>query len=462
LVGAEAQKQEGLMLISNAKVVTWGDPRQILEDYAVFIDDGLVADLGPSNELKERYPQAEQLDAGSQYLLPGNICAHTHFYGAFARGMAIPGRPPEDFPAILRRLWWPLDKSLTEQDVRYSALVSLVDAVKHGTTSLIDHHVSPNVIDGSLDILTEAVEQSGLRAVLCYEVTDRDGIQKAEAGIAENVRFIGRCHQGEVAKGRVAGAFGLHASLTLSDHTLDNARQASGDAQFHIHVAEHQADEYDSLSKSGLRVVDRLAQHGILDTAAIIAHGVHIDAAEVNILARQNAWLSHQPRSNMNNGVGVAQVESMLRAGVRVCLGNDGFSNTMWMEWKTAYLLHKAWHRDPRRMGAETIIELAVKNNAKLAGGFFPTAPLGVIAIGAHADIILVDYHPTTPLTAGNIAWHILFGFHESMVTTTIVGGQILMKDRVLITLDEEQITARSRELAVEVWKRYESLAPEV
>jgi putative selenium metabolism protein SsnA len=450
------------MLISNANVITWGKTNQILEDHGVVLKDGHISDLGPSAELIKRHPQIEQVDAAGQFLMPGNICAHTHFYGAFARGMAIPGKPPEDFPAILRRLWWPLDKSLTEEDVHSSAQVSLVDAVKHGTTTLIDHHASPNAIDGSLDTLSDAVEQAGLRAVLCYEVTDRDGIEKANAGIAENARFIERCRQGQVAKGRIAGAFGLHASLTLSDHTLSNAREASADAPFHIHVAEHEADEYDSISKSGLRVVDRLHQHGILDTPAIVAHGVHIDAAEMNVLAEQGTWLSHQPRSNMNNGVGVAQIESMMRAGVHVCLGNDGFSNTMWTEWKTAYLLHKVWHRDPRRMGGQAIVEIAVQNNARLAGSFFPQAALGEVTKGAHADLILVDYHPTTPLTAGNLPWHILFGFHESMVTATIVGGQFLMKDRELLTLDEEQITARSRELAEEVWKRYETHVPEV
>jgi cytosine/adenosine deaminase-related metal-dependent hydrolase len=157
----------------------------------------------------------------------------------------------------------------------------------------------------------------------------------------------------------------------------------------------------------------------------------------------------------MNNGVGVAPVENMLAAGVRVGLGNDGFSNGMWEEWKTAYLLQKVWHRDPRRMPGEQVVKLAVYNNASLVGRFFPEAPIGVLAPGAHADLILVDYHPTTPLDAGNLPWHILFGFHESMVTTTIVAGKVLMRDRELVTLDEEAITARSRELAAQVWTQY-------
>lgn len=448
------------MLITNAKLITWrGD--DILEGHAVLIKEGLIAAVGPSAELKREHPDEEELDAGGKFCMPGNICAHTHFYGAFARGMAIPGRAPKDFPEILEKLWWPLDKSLDEGDVRSSALVCLVDAIKHGTTTLIDHHASPNAIGGSLDVIAEAVELSGLRAVLCYEVTDRDGEAKASAGIDENLRFIQRIAGGGVAGGKVRGTFGLHASLTLSDKTLDACRSAApDDTGFHIHVAEHEADEYDSLAKSGRRVVDRLSERGILGERTIVAHAVHVDAREIEILADSGTWVTHQPRSNMNNGVGVAGVESMLRAGVRVGLGNDGFSNAMWSEWKTAYLLHKVWHRDPRRMPGEVIVQLAVENNAGLAKMFFPDAPPGLIETGAAADLILVDYHPTTPLSIGNLPWHILFGFHESMVKTTIVGGDVLMRDGELLTLDEAEITAEARRRVPGVWERYKGFVP--
>lgn len=448
------------MLITNARVVTWTGA-EILEDHALLIQDGKIAGIGLSNELKEQHPDQELLDAGGQFCMPGNICAHTHFYGAFARGMGIPGRAPKDFPQILEKLWWPLDKALHEEDVRYSALVCLVDAIKHGTTTLIDHHASPNAIAGSLDVIAEAVDLSGLRAVLCYEVTDRDGKDKAHAGIEENLRFMERSADGRVAGGRVRGTFGLHASLTLSDETLRACRDAAPEGTgFHIHVAEHEADEYDSLAKAGSRVVDRLLDHGILGGRTIVAHAIHVDAREVQILSETDTWVTHQPRSNMNNGVGAAAVESMLRAGIPVCLGNDGFSNAMWEEWKTAYLLHKVWHRDPRRMPGDTVVELAVENNAGLAAVFFPEVPPGKIEVGAAADLILVDYHPTTPLTIGNLPWHIQFGFHESMVTTTIAAGEILMHDGELLTLDEEEITERSRALVPEVWERYRTFVP--
>lgn len=157
----------------------------------------------------------------------------------------------------------------------------------------------------------------------------------------------------------------------------------------------------------------------------------------------------------MNNGVGLPAVEGMLRAGIRVCLGNDGFSNAMWEEWKAAYLAHKLFHLDPRRLSGATVVEMAVKNNASLVQIQFNSAPIGVIQRGAEADLIFVDYHPITPLTAGNLPWHIIFGFNESMITTTIAAGKVLMKDRELLTLDEEKIANQARKLAGQVWNRY-------
>jgi putative selenium metabolism protein SsnA len=442
-------------LITNGRLVTWGTPNEIIENGALLLADGRIAAIGDTAQLSGDYPDASRLDARGQLVLPGNICAHTHFYGAFARGLAIPGAPMKDFPDILARLWWRLDRALLDVDVQYSALVCLVDAIKHGTTTLIDHHASPLAIDSSLDHIADAVTQAGVRAVLCYEVTDRHGRKEAQAGIDENIRFLNSLSQRDTSLLR--GTFGLHASLSLSDETLADCVTAVGDLDtgFHIHVAEHEADQYDSLHKYGKRVVQRLADAGILGPQSIVAHAVHVDAAEMNLLRASGTWVTHQPRSNMNNAVGAADVEGMLRLGIPVCLGNDGFSNNMWAEWKTAYLLHKAAHRDPRRANGMDIVQMAIYNNAALAHRFWPELPLGVLAEGAAADVIFVDYQATTPLTAGNLPWHILFGFESSMVTTTIAAGKVLMRDRQLLTLDEAAITARSRELATAVWRRF-------
>lgn len=448
------------LLITHARLVTWEDPNRLIEDGALLIEGDTIRAVGSTRDLMAQYPDAEQIDAGGQFAMPGGICAHTHFYGAYARGMAIPGPAPKDFPEILARLWWPLDKALDAESIRFSALVCLVDAIRHGTTALIDHHASPNHIDGSLDVIADAVEEAGLRAVLCYEVTDRDGPEKAQAGIAENARFL----KAAADRPLVAATFGLHASLTLSDETLEEcAAAAEGlDTGFHIHLAEHEVDEEDSLRKSGERVTHRLARLGILGPKTITAHAVHVDAMERALLKESGTWVTHQPRSNMNNGVGAAALDTMLAEGMPVALGNDGFSNNMWAEWKAAYLLHKVANRDPRRAQADAIACMATQHNARLAEVFFPGQTVGQLVPGAVADVILVDYHPFTPVTAGNMPWHVVFGFEASMVTTTIVAGRVLMRDRSLLTLDEAAIAAAARDYAPQVWERYEHFARQV
>jgi putative selenium metabolism protein SsnA len=444
-----------MLLITNAHLVTWEKPNRILADHAVAIDGARITALGEQNELLARFPEAERVDAGGQLVMSGNICAHTHFYGAFSRGLALPGAAPQNFVEILHKLWWRLDRALDAEGIYYSALVCLLDAIRHGTTTLIDHHASPNAIDGSLDIIARAVDESGLRAALCYEVTDRNGQSGAQAGIHENLRFIERVRREKPAGGRILAHFGLHAGLTLSEETLAACRTAAPqDAGFHLHLAEGAADQDDSLQKTGLRLVDRLDHHGILGARTIAAHGVHLDAVEITHLAQTGTWLLHQPRSNMNNAVGTAPVEAMQRAGVKVCLGNDGFSNAMWEEWKAAYLVQKMEHGDPRRMPGDVVAEMAIYQNAALASQVFGE-PLGVIAPGALADLIFVDYHPFTPLTADNLPWHILFGFHESMVTATMVAGKLLMYQRKLLILDEEAITRRALESARQTWQRF-------
>jgi putative selenium metabolism protein SsnA len=441
------------MLIINSILITLGEKNEIIPDGAILIRDGYITDLGQTAELTAKYPNEDILDAQGKVAMPGLICAHTHFYGAFARGMAIPGEAPQNFPEILEKLWWQLDKALLWQDIRYSTLVCLIDAIRHGTTTLIDHHASPSAIEGSLDIIAEAVEEAGVRACLCYEVTDRDGEGLAQAGIEENRRFIAKT--ASERNSTLSGTFGLHASLTLSDETLERAVWVAKDLDvgFHIHVAEDMADVRDSLKKSGLRVVERLNEFGILGPKTIAAHCVHVDAYEKEILRDTGTRVVHNPRSNMNNAVGVADVPGMLKMRIDVGLGNDGFSNNMFTEMHVAYLLHKLSKSDPRVMGADQVMQIAFQNNAQIASLFFPD-PLGQLSVGALADVILVDYQPTTPLTVGNFPWHIIFGVDGTGVDTTIVGGRVLMQNRELLTLDEEEVCAKSRELAQKVWQR--------
>ncbi|HSJ58569.1 MAG TPA: putative aminohydrolase SsnA [Anaerolineae bacterium] len=447
------------MLITNGTLVTMGTPNQVIEDGALYIEGGKIAAIGGSGELAARYPAAERLDARGKLVMPGIICAHTHFYGMFARGMALGGEPAANFTEILEKLWWRLDKALWPDQVRYSALVGLVDAIRHGMTTLIDHHASQSEIGGSLDLIAEAVLEAGTRACLCYEVTDRDGKEAMQAGIEENVRFI------EVARARqrsgdwhLGAAFGLHASLTLSDETLRACVRAAAplDAGFHLHVAEDKADVKDSLRKSGLRVVERLKKFEILGPKTLAAHAVHVDRIETEMLLDTGTMVVHNARSNMNNAVGTADLPWMLHIGIPVGMGNDGFSNNMFVEAHVAYLAHKQATGDPRTLPADQVVDMLWKHNAGIARTYFPgLGPAwGTLAAGAPADVIVVGYDPPTPLSAGNFPWHMIFGIDGTSVEATIAGGQVLMREGRLLTLDEEEIMARAREVAGKLWQR--------
>ena len=455
------------MLITHGLLITMTEPNRVIPDGAVYIRDGLIADLGTTQELTQKYARADaslangpvEISARGKLILPGNICAHTHFYGAFARGMAIPGQPATNFVEILERLWWKLDRALDLEAVRYSTLVCLVDAIRHGTTTLIDHHASPNAIEGSLDAIAGEVERAGLRAALCYEVTDRNGQDGANSGIAENVRFAREC--GKRKSSHIRAAFGIHALLTVGDGTLDRCVAAAGDANIplHLHVAEGQADQSESLARYHMRVVERLSAHDALTEKTINAHCIHLNDREIQLLAEHGAKVTHQPRSNMNNAVGVAPVLQMLGAGICVGLGNDGFSNDAFIEMKFADLLHRHALHDPRAMGADKIVHMTYANNASIARLFWDQ-PVGTLEVGAHADLILADYQPFTPLHAGNLPWHLLFGMDGSEITHTICGGKLLMSDRELLTLDATEISAHAREVAQRVWAGVQEIRP--
>jgi putative selenium metabolism protein SsnA len=447
------------MLITRGTLATMEAPNQLLLDGALYIEDGRIADVGPSGELEARHPKAERLDASGKLVLPGLVCAHTHFYGAFARGLALPGDPPSNASQILEKIWWRLDRALWPEDVQQSALVCLVDAIQHGTTTLIDHHASQSHILFSLEQIASAVDQAGLRACLCYQVSDRDGEASARDGIKENGRFIQRARARQRRGDHHIGAtFGLHASLTLSDETLRACVEAAESlgAGYHLHVAEDKADVKDSLRKSGLRVVERLQKAGILGPRTLAAHCVHVDRIETEILLDSGTMVVHNPRANMNNAVGAADVPWMLHIGIPVGLGTCGFSHDMFAEMQVAYLLHKQTTGDPRTLPAGRAMQLLWDHNGRIARTYFPGlgADWGRLVRGAPADIILVDYEPPTPLAAGNLPWHIVAGIDGSAVDTTIVAGKVLMRGRELLTLDEAAIMARARELAGKLWQR--------
>jgi putative selenium metabolism protein SsnA len=436
----------------NGIVVTLGSNNRVVWNGSVVTEGEMIVAVDEAAKMKARFPEAEAVDCSGKIVLPGFICAHHHFYSTMARGMSIPGEPASNFVQVLERLWWKVDRALAEEDITLSAEVPLIECLRNGVTTVIDHHASPSMRDGSLDLIEGAVRRAGIRASLCYEVSDRNA---KGGGIAENERFIKKIGRGD---GQIAAMMGLHASFTVSDETVETCVGIASDAGVgcHIHVAEDAADREDSLQKYGLPTVVRLDKLGVSGEKSIFVHCVHVDEAEMEVLAGTKTIVVHNPESNMNNAVGVTPLLQMLKKGILVGLGTDGMNSDMLVQMRTAYLLHRLSNRDPRVAFLEAP-QLLLQNNAEIVARQFGMR-VGELAEGRPADMAILDYRPPTPLNEANFLGHLIFGLVDATVDTTVCKGKILMQGKQVLSLDEERIAARSRELAPKMWERLQAM----
>ncbi|MEW6623507.1 MAG: putative aminohydrolase SsnA [Bacillota bacterium] len=442
-----------MLLVGNGILITHGNECRVIDKGAVVIKGDTILKVGDTEKLKAEFPGAEFIDCQGKLIMPGFLNVHTHTYSAFARGMSLKDEPPANFPQILERLWWRLDKTLTLEDVYYSALIPFMECVKNGTTAVLDHHASPFAAEGSLEQIARAAAEVGIRVNLCYEVSDRDGKERALAGIEENISFIKKCKQEDDQM--VGASFGLHASFTIGDETMEKCAQAAKElgVGVHIHSAESTADVEDSRQRYKMGVVERLDKYELLGPKTLTAHCVHISEKEMELLAETRTNVAHNPQSNMNNAVGCADVKKMLDTGVILGMGTDGMTHDMIEGMKTAHILHKFYKNDPR-VAWEEVPTMQFTNNSRIMANYF-TKPMGVLAPGAAADVVVIDYDPPTPVNSGNYYGHLVFGVSGRMVDTTIIAGKVLMKDKKLLHVDEKEINARSRELAQKLWDRF-------
>lgn len=442
-----------MLLIGNGKVITRDENNKIINDGCVVVDGHKIVEIGFTKELKSRYKDARFIDAKGRLVMPGFINTHMHYYSTFARGIANDSPPANKFSDILRGLWWRLDKKLTLEDVYYSAMVPMIDQIKNGVTTAFDHHASPYAVTGSLFKIAEAAEKVGIRSNLCYETSDRDGEKIINEGILENVDFIKYCnHKND---DMIKGMFGLHASMTISDKTLDKCFDNIGtlDTGFHVHTAEGIEDLEDAQRKYGKGVVERWDERGILSDKTIAVHCIHISDDEMNRLKEKDTIVVHNPESNMGNAVGAASVLKMYEKGILLGLGTDGYTTDMIESYKVANLIHKHTSGDSKVAWRE-IPDMLFNNNRKITERFISN-PVGILKEGALADIIIVDYYSGTPMNENNINAHLLFGMNGRHVDTTIINGKVIMEERELINIDEERILAKSRKLASDLWKRF-------
>ena len=443
------------LLIYNGTLVQPGRPSRITENGAVLIRNGLVDAAGPLARVSARAKGVERLNAEGRVIMPGFINAHMHLYSTFARGMGPLPPAPTNFEEVLEQMWWPLDRTLELPDVRLSAKYMLAEGLRAGVTTVIDHHESQGCQTGSLEAIEKAALRVGVRAALCLGVSDRDGL--GLEGLQESRRFCRRISTRN--DGRIAALYGLHALFTVEPQTLNAviACAAETGSGLHLHVSEDACDEQLHRQRYGKTVLQRLDEAGGLTPQTLVVHGVHIPKRDIKRLAQSGAALVHNPRSNMNNAVGVANIPALLKAGITVGIGTDGMSADPREDTTTTMLLQHHNQKHPSAFFAEAA-DMLLLNNANIASRFFPR-PVGRLQKGAVGDVILVDYDPPTAMKAANLAGHMLFGLCAAPIDTAIVGGRICMQGGRILTIDQKRLAAKARKQAAALQKRFAALA---
>jgi len=441
-----------MLLIGNGRLITRDSFNTFLEDGAVAIEGKLVKKVGETSKLRREYPTAEYIDAKGGLIMPGFINMHHHIYSAFARGIALKNYNPNNFVDILEGMWWKIDNTLNLDDCYHSSMVTYLDCVKAGVTTIFDHHASFGAVENSLFKISEVADLFGVRSCLCFEVSDRNGEDKMKASVKENADFIKATSQrtDDMQKAMMGG----HAAFTLSDNTLELMKENTPKGVgFHIHTAEAISDVHDSLKKYGKPVVNRLFDMGILGEKTITPHCVHIGPGEMELLKETNTMVVNNPESNMGNAVGCPPVIRMMNDfDIMVGMGTDGYTSDMTESYKVGNIIHKHHLADPTVAWGE-MPKMLFENNPIMANRYFDTK-LGVIEPEAAADIIVVNYYGPTPMDASNVNGHILFGVNGSMVTDTIIAGEIKMRNKEVLGIDEQKVSFDARAQAQNFWDR--------
>ena len=438
-----------MLVIGNGKLFTRNDEMPFVENGAVAIEGTKIAAVGETEAIKKQYGDSEFIDAKGGVIMPAFINTHEHIYSAMARGLSIKGYNPKGFLDILDGQWWTIDRHLTLEQTKYSAVETLISCIRNGVTTVFDHHASFGQIGGSLFTIADVAKELGVRACLCYEISDRDGMDKARESVMENAEFIRYALKDDTDM--IAGMMGMHAQFTISDATMELAAANKPDeVGYHIHVAEGIEDLHDCLKKYGKRIVDRLMDFNILGEKTLLGHCIYINPHEMDLIKDTNTMVVHNPESNMGNACGCPPTMELVHRGILTGLGTDGYTHDMIESYKVANVLHKHHLCDANAAWGE-VPKMLFENNAAIANRYFKT-PLGVLKEGAAGDVIVVDYNPPTQLDASNINGHILFGMTGRDVVTTVANGRVLMKDREIKVIDVEEAMAKCREESAKLW----------
>ena len=443
------------LLSGGTLLADWSGAR-IVADGAVAWRDGILLGAGSCAELEARHPQARRHDAHGGWIAPGLINAHHHIYSALATGLDS-GLPIDGFGQALDRLWWRLDRALDEESIRVSVRLAALRCALAGCTTLVDHHASPGLIPGVLDMLAEELEAAGLSAVLCYEASDRNGRAGAKTGLEESARF----RDAVVRHPRFRGLIGLHAAFTLSEESLSQASVLCREGDIHIHVAESRLDGDECWRAFGRGPLERLEVQGLLGPSSWIAHGVQLEARDFALLAERASLLVHCPESNANNRVGRLDLAAARAAGLAVGLGTDGMSACLLTSLRCAFLLHRAsvaeTNGDPDCGWRDTVglLEGARGHVARL----FDQPGYGRLEPGAPADLVVLEDAFPGELSTENLTARLVFGQAPPRVRHTVARGVFLVRDFEPQLLDAERLAREGDRVRQALWGRFAKLA---
>ena len=418
-------------------------------DYCHYIENGYVlfdkkiVKVGKMSEFKDDGYQL--IDAKGQLLLPNFVCNHAHIYSIFARGMVLPFNP-ENFLDILKQMWWKMDAKIDAGTTYLSGICAGKEFIENGVTTIIDHHASGTDISKTLTMLKKSlVDVHGLRAILCFETSDRFDVN---ACIKENMSFLNKYHTDHVR-----GLFGMHASMTLSENTLKKISKHLDGKPIHIHVAESQMDEDDSMDKYGKTIMERLEEHNLVNPNSLIVHGVSISDKELDIVAKHNAYMVVNTTSNMNNAVGLPDVKNYLKHNIKVLVGNDGLSSNMATEYLNVLYTSHLVNKSPTALGLGEVLDMI--NNSYDYVSKILNIKLGRIDKDYEADFMLVPYEPFTKMDDTNAFGHVFYGLYPSLRPNTVfASGKCLLRNRKLVRKNALKEFDRANACSADLWKR--------
>ncbi|MGE0090183.1 MAG: amidohydrolase family protein [Bacteroidales bacterium] len=420
------------ILLKNATYIDWKTLE--FKTSHILVDEGLNGKIHFLDKIDQE-KGTEIIDCKGKYVTKSFAVGHHHAYSALSRGMGAPKKNPENFYEVLKYIWWTLDKCLDSEMVEYSALVTAMACAKAGSTFVIDHHASPFAVKDSLDIIAKAFEKVGISHLLCYEISDRDGEEIAQQGLDLTKSYL-KNHQGLI---------GLHASFTVGNETLKKATDLMSqfNSGIHIHVAEDSFDQKQCIEKYKIRVVERLNEFGVLNSSkSIFVHCLHLNDNERELIKNASCWVAQNTESNLNNNVGYFK---SIGLGDRIMLGTDGMHSDMLQSAKSSFFVGQ---------GFDKIDYPASYKRFRNANNYLA---FNKFKGDGDNNLVILDYNTPTEINQSNFLGHFIFGINSNHITDVISNGKLIVKNRQIQTVNEEEILVTSRKLANKLWKKMQN-----